>query len=182
MRFGPPEPTKDGWRYPLLAGELLGEPGGSLEIGWRQGKLFAAVHGYRPALPGPVYRWTQYLFHHFQTRVVLLRLRGRVPETAPPATPAARLAAGAIDLGVCLLLAGGKPRRALAVAAGYHLGAWALGGYTAGGLLLGQRVVAVDGSAATPGQAALRLAALPLALLRLRAVHDEVAGTEVVRP
>jgi hypothetical protein len=34
----------------------------------------------------------------------------------------------------------------------------------------------------TPGQALVRLAILPLALLRLRAVHDELAGTDVVRP
>src|SRR5438477_75735 len=57
-----------------------------------------------------------------------------------------------------------------------------LGGLTAGGLLLRQRVVAVDGGPVTPGQALLRLAALPLSWLRLRAVHDEIAGTDVVRP
>jgi hypothetical protein len=32
----------------------------------------------------------------------------------------------------------------------------------------------------SPGQAIVRLLALPLAALRLRAVHDEIAGTEVI--
>ena len=68
------------------------------------------------------------------------------------------------------------------MAVAYHVACWSFGGLTLGGLLLGQRVVAVDGEAVTPGQALLRLAALPLSLIRLRAVHDEVAGTDVVRP
>jgi hypothetical protein len=44
----------------------------------------------------------------------------------------------------------------------------------------GQRVVAVDGSALTAGQAVVRLLALPLALVRFRAEHDRLAGTEVI--
>ena len=67
-------------------------------------------------------------------------------------------------------------------AVAYHLACWSFGGLTLGGLMLGQQVVAVDGEGVTPGQALLRLAALPLAWFRLRAVHDEVAGTDVVRP
>jgi hypothetical protein len=182
IRFGEPVRTGSGWRFPLGAGALVAEAGGELEIGWREGVLEAAVHGYRPALPMPVYRWTQYLFHHFQTRVVLLQMRGRLPAGVPPATPAARIAAGAVDAILCLALAGGRPRRFLPLAAAYHLACWTLGGVTAGGFLLRQRVVAVDGSRLSFGQALLRFAALPAALLRLRSVHDEVAGTEVVRP
>jgi hypothetical protein len=41
-------------------------------------------------------------------------------------------------------------------------------------------VVSVDGSRVTAGQALIRLIALPLAVLRVRAVHDEIAGTEVI--
>ena len=125
---------------------------------------------------------TQLLYHHFVSRMALLQLRGRLPAEAPPAAPAARLAAGAIDAVVCLALARGSLRRAIPLAVGYHVACWSLGGLTLGGLLFGQRVVAVDGEAVTPGQALLRLAALPLSIFRLRAVHDEIAGTEVVRP
>ena len=182
IRFGEAEPTSAGWRFPLRGGALLAEPGGELEIGWREGSLEAAVRGYRPALPLPLYRVTQLAFHHLQTRLALLAVRGRQPAPGVPAAPSARLAAGALDAALCLLLAGRRPRRAPAIAAAYHLAAWRLGGRTLGGLLLHQRVVSVDGSPLTLGQAAVRLAALPFALLRLRAVHDAVAGTEVVGP
>ena len=183
VRFGAPTPTADGWSFPIRGGALVAEPGGELRIGTRDGVTEVAVRGYRQALPLPLYRVTQLLFHHFQTRLVLLRLRGRVPAEAPPATPAARLAAGAVDALLCLALARGRFRRALPLGAAYLVVGWSgFGGLTLGGLLLRQRIVAVDGSAVTPGQALLRLAMLPVALYRLRAVHDEVAGTDVVRP
>ena len=182
IRFGEPEATETGWSFAIGPGALVGEPGGELAIGWRGGRLEAVVRGYRPSLPVPVYRWTQLLFHHFQTRLVLLRMRGRVPAEAVPATPAARLAAGAADAAFCLGLARFRPRRALVLAAVYHVACWRLTGVTVGGLLFRQRVVAVDGSRLTIGQALLRLAVLPAAALQLRALHDEVAGTEVVRP
>ena len=60
------------------------------------------------------------------------------------------------------------------------MGCWSLTGRTVGGLLTGQRLVSVDGSPVAPWQALLRLAALPLAVLTRRAVHDETAATEVV--
>ncbi len=182
ISFGEPSRTAHGWSFPIRGGVLAAEPGGELWVSSADGLTTVAVVGYRPSLPLPVYRATQYLFHHFLTRLALLQLRGRVPAEAPPATPVARLAAGAIDAGVCLALAGGRRRRALLVAAVYHVACWSFGGLTVGGLLLRQRVVAVDGGPVTPGQALLRLATLPLSLLRLRAVHDEVAGTDVVRP
>jgi hypothetical protein len=183
VRFGAPARTPDGWSFPIRGGALVAEPGGELRIGTRDGVTQVAVRGYRQALPLPLYRVTQRLFHHFQTRLVLLRLRGRVPAEAPPATPAARLLAGAIDAGLCLALARGRPGRALLFAAPYLVAGWSIfGGLTLGGLLVRQRVTSVDGSAVTPGQALLRLALLPAALLRFRAVHDEVAGTDVVRP
>jgi hypothetical protein len=182
VSFGEASRTTHGWSFPISGGVLAAEPGGELWIASADGQTTVAVVGYRPSLPLPVYRATQYLFHRFMTRVALLHLRGRVPAEAPPATPAARLAAGAIDAGFCLALAGGKWRRALPVAVAYHVACWSFGGLTVGGLLLRQRVAAVDGRPVTPGQALLRLATLPLALMRLRAVHDEVAGTDVVRP
>jgi len=181
IRFGEPARTPTGWSFPLLGGLLLARPGGSLDLKAGNGWIEADVHGFHPLLPLPVYRLTQLLFHHFSSRLTLLAMRGRFPPPGLPATPAARLAAGGIDAALCLLLARGRPVRALGLAAGYHLGCWMTGGMTVGGLLLGQRVVAGDGSRLTFGQAAVRLAGLPVALLRLRAVHDEAAGTEVVR-
>jgi uncharacterized RDD family membrane protein YckC len=62
----------------------------------------------------------------------------------------------------------------------YHLGGWSLGGGTFGGRLFRQRLVAVDGSPPTLGQALIRLAAIPLAVIRLRGAHDEAAWTDVV--
>jgi hypothetical protein len=118
-------------------------------------------------------------------RRFLLRLRGRVPPPGPPAGPAQRLVTASLDLALCAAVTAAlRPRRRLAalaaVTAGYHLACWTLTGRTAAALLTGQRVVSVDGRAVAPWQAALRLAALPLAAVRLRAVHDEVAATEVI--
>ena len=182
IEFGPPARTESGWSCPLRGGLLAAEPGGSLDLEFHNGVTTAAVHGYRPSLPRPLYRLTQLPFHHLQSRLALLRMRGRLPAPAPPATPAARLAAGAIDALLCLGLARGRPFRAVVIGAVYHVAGWSFAGLTLGGLILGQRVVAIDGSPVTPGQALVRLALLPASLLRLRAFHDEVAGTEVVRP
>jgi len=182
VSFGEPSRTAHGWSFPITGGVLAAEPGGEVWVSSADGRTTVAVVGYHPSLPLPLYRVTQSLFHHFISRLALLQLRGRVPAEAPPATPPARLAAAAIDAAVCLVLAGGRWRRALPVAVAYHVACWSFGGLTLGGLLLRQRVVAIDGRAVTPGQALLRLAALPLSLFRLRAVHDEIAGTDVVRP
>jgi hypothetical protein len=182
VSFGEASRTAHGWSFPISGGVLTATPGGDLWIASADGLTTVAVVGYRPSLPLPVYRVTQYHFHRFITRLALLQLRGRVPVEEPPATPAARVTAGVIDAAVCLALARGRWRRAVPVAVAYHVACWSFGGLTVGGLLLRQRVVALDGRGVTPGQALVRLAILPLALLRLRAVHDELAGTDVVRP
>jgi uncharacterized RDD family membrane protein YckC len=102
-----------------------------------------------------------------------------------PAAPTRRIAAGAIDVGLCaaVALVAGKRRRVAAfagLAIGYHVACWSSSGRTVGGLIAGQRVVALDGSRVSIGQSIVRLLALPPSALRLRAVHDEIAGTEVV--
>ena len=78
----------------------------------------------------------------------------------------------------------GRGRRRLPVligfAAGYHLACWTISGVTLGGAVMRQRVVSVDGSKLTIGQALVRLALLPVAAARMRNVHDEIAGTEVI--
>jgi uncharacterized RDD family membrane protein YckC len=68
----------------------------------------------------------------------------------------------------------------LGIAAGYHIACWSTSGQTLGGMVLQQRVVAVDGSRVSPLQAVVRLVVLPLSWVLRRPVHDEFAGTEVI--
>jgi len=185
LRFGAPQTGATGVMWPIEGGVLAAAPGGRLRVLIEDGRLVARVEGYRPRLPRPVYSATQLLLHHALVRLVLLRLRGRRPAAGVPADVSRRLAAGAIDVAVCgaltLLLARRRRVRAFAaITAGYHLAAWSVSGRTIGGALMGQRVIAVDGSAVTPVQAALRLVALPFAAFRFRGIHDEVAATDVV--
>jgi hypothetical protein len=184
FRFGEPRPAPGGWSWPIVGGLLVGRPGGSLAFAWRAGRLWQALEGYRPRLPAPLYRRTQLPLHHAVSRLVLLRLRGPAPSPGIPAGPAQRLAAAAADLALCAGLAALLPRRRLAalgpLAAIYHLAFWSSGG-TPGGRLLGQRLVSVDGTPPSAAQAALRLLTLPVAVRRLRALHDELAGTEVTQ-
>ncbi len=185
LRFGRATvaPTRVDW--PIEGGLVVRAPGGHFRIEALRGRLVASVHGYQPRLPLPLYALTQLPIHHLLTRLHLLRVRGRQPAPGVPAEPTRRIAAAAIDLSLCAALAAASGRRLrlpalVGIAACYHVACWSLSGRTAGGVLMGQRVVAVDGSRPSPGQAVVRLAALPLSALRLRAIHDEIAGTEVV--
>jgi hypothetical protein len=185
LAFGDPEFDGEAWTWPITGGLLARRPGGSLRCGWRDGELIADVDGYLPRLPALAYRAMQRPVHDVLTRRFLLRLRGRTPAPAPPAGPAQRLMTASLDLALCAGVAAAVSRRRpmcafLVLAAGYHVTSWTLGGRTLGGALTGQRVVSVDGSPVAAWQALVRLAALPSALLTLRAVHDEAAGTEVV--
>jgi hypothetical protein len=184
LRFGPPSVTRNGVEWPIEGGLFTHSPGGRFRIEARRGRLVASVSGYRPRLPFALYAVAQLPIHHLVTRLHLLRQRGRQPAPGMPAEPAKRLAAAAIDLGLCAALAAtarrGRLRALFGIAAGYHLACWSLSGRTLGGVLMGQRVVAVDGSRPSLGQAVVRLAALPVSAIRLRAIHDEIAGTDVV--
>lgn len=169
----------------IEGGLAVGAPGGQLRIQSNKGRLTASVDGYRPRLPLPVYVLTQLPLHHTVMRLHLLRERGRLPAPGIPAPPTSRLAAAAIDAAICVTvgLVAGKGRRLATFAGitiGYHVACWSTSGRTVGGVIARQRVVAVDGSRVSAGQALVRMLALPLAALRLRAVHDEIAGTEVV--
>lgn len=181
------EPVWDGaaWSWPITGGLLAWPPGGRFVLGWGAGELFGRVDGYSPTLARPLYRVTQLPLHHLLSRRFLLFMRGRVPPPGVPAGPGQRLAAAAVDLALCAgvtWLVGPRRRTVTfaAVAIAYHLGFWAGAGRTPGGRVLRLRVAAVDGSRPDPLQAALRLLALPVALWHRRAVHDEVALTEVV--
>jgi len=185
IRFGPAKTTRSNVELPIESGMLVGDRGGRFRIEAGKGRLTASVEGYRPRLPRPLYVLTQLPFHHTVMRLHLLRERGRQPAPGMPVPPARRAAGAAIDIGLfaVVAVAAGRRRRlaALAViAAGYHIFCWSISGRTVGGMITGQRVVSVDGSRVSPGQALVRLVALPMAALRLRAVHDEFAATEVV--
>jgi RDD family protein len=185
LEFDVPATTSYAVTWPVEGGLLAGAPGGYLELRYDEGRLVARVEGYRPRLPRPIYMLTQLPIHHAVVRLQLLRLRGRKPVTGVPADVSGRLAGGLIDTGLCagvtLALARRHRLRALlAIAAGYHIAAWAVSGRTIGGAILRQRVVSIDGSRPSLTQAVMRFATLPLAAFRLRAVHDEIAGTDVI--
>jgi hypothetical protein len=185
IRFGRPRITRTSVQWPIEGGLLARSPGGHLRIELIDDRLVESLDGYRPILPRPIYALTQVPIHHLLTRLHLLRVRGRRPEPGPPADRSRRIAAAAIDAGLCMSMAAiiGRRRRLpalLGIAAGYHVACWSLSGVTLGGAVMKQRVVAVDGSKVSIGQALVRLALLPLAAVRLRDVHDDIAGTEVV--
>jgi hypothetical protein len=186
IRFGRPRITRNSVQWPIEGGLLARSAGGHLRIELLYGRLVESLVGYRPMLPRPIYALTQVPVHHLLTRLHLLRVRGREPAPGPPADRSRRMAAAAIDAALCMSVAaiiGRRWRRLpvlLGVAAGYHIACWSLSGVTLGGAVMKQRVVAVDGSKVTIGQAIVRLALLPLAALRMRDVHDEIAGTDVI--
>jgi hypothetical protein len=186
IRFGRPRITPTSVQWPIEGGLLARSAGGRLRIELLYGRLVESVDGYRPMLPRPIYALTQVPIHHLLTRLHLLRVRGRQPEPGAPAGRTRRIAAAAIDAGLCISAAAIIGRRRarlpvlLGIAAGYHVACWSLSGVTLGGAAMKQRVVSVDGSKLSVGQACVRLALLPLAAARMRNVHDEIAGTEVI--
>ena len=91
-----------------------------------------------------------------------------------------------VDLALCTVLTGvisKRPRVSLffGIAAAYHVTCWSTSGRTLGGLVMRQRVVSLDGLRPTIGQSLVRLLALPVGWARGRPVHDEAAGTTVVK-
>ena len=184
LRLGQPVVTRTAVEWPIEGGLLAGARGGTWRIHAAGGHVDATVTAFRPSLPRPLYTLTHLQVHELFTRLFLLRLHGRDPDLgiAPPAED--RIRAASVDVAFCLTLARltGRRRvtRTLAVAAAYHVVCWSLWGRTLGGLVLRQRVIASDGSRATPQQSALRLALLPLSWLSRRPLHDEVAQTEVI--
>ena len=184
-RFGRPTIAKNSVTWPIEGGLLSAAPGGSITIESTATELKARVEGYRPMLPRAIYERTQLHLHHALVRIQLLRIAELSPPGEPSSLPS-RLAAAGIDFALCggLTLVMGRRRRWRAfvrISAGYHLSSWVTSGQTLGGRVLSQRVVALDGSRVSPLQAALRLAALPLAILSRRPVHDNISATTVVK-
>ena len=177
--------TRGIFKAPIEGGILARVPGGRLRFEALYGRLVASVEGYQPTLPRALYTLTQVPVHHLWTRLHLLHVRGRQPAPGVPVDSTRRLAAAAIDVSLCIALGVvlGRRRRVpalLGITAGYHLACWTVSGRTVGGALMKQRVVSIDGSGLSAGQALVRLASLPFAVARRRNVHDEIAGTEVV--
>jgi hypothetical protein len=186
LRFGPPRVTRSAVDWPIEGGLLARRPGGRWRVQASRGQIEATVTGYVPRLPRPIYVLTHLQVHQLFTRLYLLQLRGREPAPGKPAQAEDRFRAAAVDLAFCLTLARLVGRRrfgkTLAITAVYHVACWSISdGRTLGGLVMRQRVVAVDGSRLTPTQSLLRLVLLPLSWLTKRPVHDELAATEVVQ-
>jgi hypothetical protein len=184
FRFGRPTVSGAAVEWPIEGGLLVGSPGGRWRIAASGDRLMASVTGYRPMLPRRIYELTQLHVHHLLTRLYLLRVRGRDSQVGVPAASRERMRAAAVDLALCFTLARlfgrRRPRLLLGIAAGYHIACWSTSGQTLGGMVLQQRVVAVDGSRVSPLQAVVRLVVLPLSWVLRRPVHDEFAGTEVI--
>lgn len=185
LRFGTARVTRHAVEWPIEGGLLAREPGGRLRFEAKGGRLVASVDGYRPRLPLPIYRVTQLPVHYLFMRLHLLRVRGREPLPGVVAGAQDRMRAAMVDLAVCVALTGLISRRPrfralLGVAAAYHVTCWSISGRTLGGLVMRQRVVAVDGSRPTLGQSLVRFVGLPFGWARGRAVHDELACTEVI--
>jgi hypothetical protein len=184
LRFGPAKLSRHSVEWPIEGGIAARGPGGRFRIEAATGHLIASVDGYRPKLPRPLYAVTQLPIHHLFTRLFLLRVRGREPAPGVAATSQERLSAAAVDMAFCATLARLAGRRRVSVLLGvtavYHVACWSVWGRTLGGLVMKQRVVAVDGSLPSVEQSIVRLLAVPFAWARRRPVHDEVAGTEVV--
>lgn len=186
LRFGSPTVTNTAVDWPIEGGMLAASPGGRWRIEAKDGMLTATADGYRPTLPKMIYASTQLHLHHLITRLFLLRVRGGEPAPGTSASSSDRFQAAAVDVAFCLTLARvfGRRKRArvlLGIAVGYHVACWSISGRTLGGMAVHQRVVALDGSRLTPLQSVARLAALPLSWVFRRPVHDEFAGTHVVR-
>jgi hypothetical protein len=185
LRFGPPTVTASAVEWPIEGGITARAPGGSFRIEAAGGRVVASVDGFRPRLPLPLYALSQLPIHQLLIRLHLLRVRGREPAPGVAAAPPDRIRAAAVDVAICFTLAGlaGRRRRLpmlVGIAAAYHVACWSTSGRTLGGLVVRQRVVAVDGSRPTVMQSVVRLLALPLAWATRRPIHDELAGTDVI--
>jgi RDD family len=185
LQFGSPAVGERSVEWPVEGGLLARAPGGRWRVEAVDGEVRAELTGFAPRLPRIPYALTHLQVHRLFTRLYLLRLRGREPAPAVLATRDERFQAASVDIALCLTLAGGlgarrRLRRTLVLAAVYHVACWSFGGRTLGGLVMRQRVVAVDGATLTPAQALMRLVLIPASWLLRRPVHDELACTDVI--
>ncbi len=184
LRFGPSHVTRSAVEWPIAGGLLARQAGGKWRVHAFGGRVEATVTGYVPSLPRFIYALSHKHVHLLFTRLFLLRLRGREPAIGDRPTGRGRFQAASVDLAFCLTLSRmtGRTRlgRTLAVTAAYHVACWTVLGRTLGGMVLRQRVVAVDGSRLTATQSMLRLALVPPSWALQRPLHDEIPGTDVI--
>lgn len=184
LRFGEPRVGANFVEWSIEGG-LLARGGGTWRIEDRDGRVEAAATHHRPALPRVAYDLSHRHVHRLLTRLYLLRLRGEEPPPGRKAPREDRARSAAVDVAFCLSLAGvtrlRRPRRVLLLLAAYHVACWSISGRTLGGLVLRERVVSLDGSRLTPTQALYRFALLPVSWVVRRPLHDEIAGTTVIR-
>lgn len=185
LRLSEPRVGAHSVEWPIAGGLLTGAPGGRWRVTSDGDRIVASVEGYRPRLPRGLYVITHLQVHLLFTRLFLLRLRGDAAPPGIPASPANRRQAAIVDVALCLTvmrLIGLRPRpkTVLGVLAGYHIACWSISGWTLGGLVMRQRVVAKDGRRLTPAQSALRLAVIPLSWIARRPIHDEIASSGVI--
>jgi RDD family len=182
--FGQPTVGRNSVEWPIEGG-LLARPGGTWRIESSNGTVTAVASDHVPAIPRPLYDLTHLQLHLLATRLYLLRVRGEEPRAGADAPAEDRVRAAAVDVAFCLTLArltgNRRPRRTLALTAAYHIVCWSVFGRTLGGLVLRERVVALDGSRPTPTQSMLRFALIPLSWFARRPLHDEIAATRVMR-
>jgi RDD family len=184
LKFGEPRVDTGSVEWPIVGG-LLARGGGRWRIESRDGTVSATAIGHRPILPRPLYDLTHLQVHLLATRLYLLRLRGAQESERLQPPREDRLRAAAVDVAFCLtvtrLTGRRSARRLLLVSAAYHVTCWSLFGRTLGGLVMRERVVALDGSRPTATQSMFRFVLLPLSWFGRRPVHDEMAGTVVIR-
>lgn len=184
LKFGEPRVETGSVEWPIEGG-LLARGGGRWRIESKNGTVAATAIGHRPVIPRPLYDITHMQLHLLATRLYLLRLRGDIPSPGIEASRADRVRSAAVDVAFCLTLARmtGRRRagRVLLITAAYHVACWSIAGRTLGGLVMRERVVALDGSRPTVTQSMFRFALLPLSWLGRGPVHDEVAATKVIK-
>lgn len=186
LRFGHPTIDAHSVEWPIQGGLLARETGGTWRVTAADGSVTAEMIDFAPRLPRLVYLLSQLHVHQLATRLFLLRVRGREPAPGVRATRDQRFRAATVDLALCFTIAGGlgprrRLRRAVVIAAAYHVACWSFGGgRTLGGMVMRQRVVSVDGGAVSPAQALMRLVTAPAAWVLRRPVHDQMAGTDVI--
>ena len=185
LRFGEPLVGAHSVEWPVEGGLLARAPRGRWRVSAEGGTAVASLDDFEPSLPRKLYAASHLQVHLLFTRLFLLGLRGRAAAPGVRALQADRARAAAVDIALCLTVSRIMSRRArpgvtLAVLAGYHITCWTLSGRTLGAVMMGQRVVAVDGRPLTPAQSFVRFVCAPLAWVMRRPVHDEIAGTDVI--
>lgn len=185
LRFGKPSVSGGSVEWPVEGGLLSAGAHGRWRVAAEHGEAVARLDEFSPRLPRLLYAFSHLQAHLLFTRLFLLGLRGRDRRPGAPASSRSRIRAATVDVALCLTLSRVFGRRmrpitAIGLLAGYHVACWTASGRTLGGVMMGQRVVSIDGRTPTFGQSVLRLVTIPLSWITRRPLHDEFAATDVI--